>query len=69
VFLHWGEAMGLPEIVVSVRGGTKIMPPIFFLVNISTVILKFTYVMGTSCTKLRLFFHILCSIIALSPLV
>ena len=39
----------------------------FFSENISLVILKFTCMMGTSCTKLR-FFHIFSSISALSPL-
>ena len=60
--------MGLPEIVVSTRGGMKIISPIFFSENISLVILKFTYMMGTSFTKLRLFFHELPNINALSPL-
>lgn len=60
--------MGLPEIVVSMRGVMKIMSPIFFSENISLVILKFTYMMGTSCTKLRLFFHKLPSINAISTL-
>jgi len=60
--------MGLPEIVVSTRGGMKIISQFFFSENISLVILKFTYMMGTSFTKLRLFLHELPNINALSPL-
>jgi hypothetical protein len=41
---------------VHMRGGTKVMP-IFFSETIITIIMKLTYIMGTSFTNLRLFFH------------
>ena len=68
MFFHWGKAMDLPEIEVRKRGAMRIMPPIFFSESISTVILKFVYMMGTSYTKLRLSFHKLSNINSLSPL-
>jgi hypothetical protein len=40
------------------RGGTRVMPLIFFVSDtIVTTVIKFAYIMGTSLTKLRLFFH------------
>jgi hypothetical protein len=39
------------------RGGTKVMPPIFFSETIITIIMKFMHNMGTSFKNLRLFFH------------
>ena len=38
--------------------GTKVISPIFFSETIITVIIKSTYIMGTSFTKLRLIFSI-----------
>jgi hypothetical protein len=53
---------------INCGGGMKIIPPFFFSENISLVVLKFTCMMGTSCTKLILFFQKFSSISALSPL-
>lgn len=39
------------------RGGTKVMPPVFSSETILTVVMKFTHFVGTSFTKLSLFFH------------
>lgn len=42
---------------VKMSGGKKVMPSILFFRTIITIIMKFTYIMGTSFMKLRLFFH------------
>jgi hypothetical protein len=40
-----------------IRGGTKVMSPIFFSETVITSIMKFTHIKGLSFRKLRLFFH------------
>jgi hypothetical protein len=39
------------------KGGTKVTPPNFFSETTAAIIMKFTYIVGRSFTKLRLFFH------------
>jgi hypothetical protein len=41
----------------SVRGGTKVMPPIFFLENLIAITVKFTWMFHTSVAIMRQFFH------------
>ena len=40
-----------------IRGGRKLMSPIFILRNMIKITVKFAYIMGTQFSKLRLFFH------------
>ena len=49
--------MGVPEMVISTMGDMKVISPVFSGETIITVIMKFTFIMGTSCTELRLLFH------------
>jgi hypothetical protein len=48
-------------------GGMKVVPPLFFSESMITIVVKFTYIMGTSFTKFRLFVHKVSIISTLYP--